>query len=222
MALPTIIYERDGIPIELADPRAWRQAIERGLLNRLTPVTVVRAREVMTAVDVPELTALFDELEAVPPPPAPAPTPIPAPTGIAWAHRMREAVVDYSRLVETRGVKPRQLAAQLDAFPDVRGLRLDAAGALTAIPYSAHDPAVLLLAAGDGDTFAVLPTYDYAASFRFAFWQPVQNPESVRRLFDLEPDDSRELRVEAPAVIRIGGNGQAALIKRGRLRGFQS
>jgi len=77
---PTIVFERNGFPVELVGERDWRRAIERGHLARDTPVTIFRrpgAGQMMSAAQVPELLAIFDALEPFPPAPGPAAQPAP-------------------------------------------------------------------------------------------------------------------------------------------------
>lgn len=62
-------YENAGFPVELADERDWRREIRRHRLRRTSEVTVYRAGNPprrQLAETVPELEALFDELDPQP------------------------------------------------------------------------------------------------------------------------------------------------------------
>lgn len=75
---PLFTYDRGGVPVELASESDWRRAVMRGHVGRDTPVTVFAGDAgptMLPAGQVPELAALFDEVElpSAPPPPAAAP-----------------------------------------------------------------------------------------------------------------------------------------------------
>lgn len=134
---------------------------------------------------------------------------------------MTKALQDYVRLVGTKGAKPRQFSELLAAFPDVRSVRFDGGG-LALSPYLDGDANQFFVAAGDGRRFAVVPTYDYIADFPIAFSTPVQNPELVRQLFDLDVDETGQLRVGKAAVVTLDEAGAPQLDQRGSLSGFRS
>lgn len=134
---------------------------------------------------------------------------------------MTKALQDYVRLVGTKGAKPRQFSELLAAFQDVRSVRFDGGG-LALAPYLDGDANQFFVAAGDGRRFAVVPTYDYIADFPIAFSTPVQNPELVRQLFNLDVDETGQLRVGKAAVVTLDEAGVPQLDQRGSLSGFRS
>lgn len=134
---------------------------------------------------------------------------------------MTKALQDYVRLVGTKGAKPRQFSELLAAFPEVRSVRFDGGG-LALSPYLDGDANQFFVAAGDGRRFAVVPTYDYIADFPIAFSTPVQNPELVRQLFDLDVDETGQLRVGKAAVVTLDETGAPQVDQRGSLSGFRS
>jgi TonB family protein len=227
-----ISYDRNSFPTPLEGEADWRKHIRKGHIGRATRVMLSRhgaPSQFLRADEVPELLAIFEEFDPTPPePPAPAPAkprrPRPAPPAAAPAPAdggdLWQALQDYIALVARRGSRPSDFAALTGRFDHPLAVRLDAAGALVVEPFDPADPNQLLVALGDGEKAAVVPTYDYVANFDLAFSEPVQNPPAVRQLFDMEAGEGG-LRVVRMAVVELSG-GVARLKLRGRLGGFRS
>lgn len=87
---PLFTYDRGGVPVELASESDWRRAVMRGHVGRDTLVTVFAADAsptMLPAGQVPELAALFDEVEqpSLPSSPAATSTVPPAPVALRAA-----------------------------------------------------------------------------------------------------------------------------------------
>ena len=136
--------------------------------------------------------------------------------------RMERVLADYSKLVATKGTKPRQFTQLVAEFPEARAIRMDQVHGLSTEPFREGDANQFVVAVGDGRRFAVLPTYEYISDFSIVFSAPVQNPEHVRQLFELAADDTAQIRLESPAVVDIDENGAVQIVRRGRLSGFRS
>jgi hypothetical protein len=214
----------------------WSRATAR--LEREQAMLLDKIRRLQTSIDSKTRAPAappapqpprFDPIDTRRKPVEAAPEPAARPTakaraaddGAARHAAMDKALQDYLRLVATKGAKPRQFSELLAAFPDVRSVRFDGGG-LALAPYLDGDANQFFVAAGDGRRFAVVPTYDYIADFPIAFSTPVQNPELVRQLFDLDVDESGQLRVGKAAILSVDEAGAPQIDQRGSLSGFRS
>ena len=134
--------------------------------------------------------------------------------------RISQAVDKYRKLVTSRSAKPRQFSELLSAFSEVHGLVFDGAR-FTAVPYREDDVNQFVVAVGDGERFAVLPTHEYVSNFSIAFSMQVQNPEIVRQLFNFSADGSGQIQFEQPAQMLVDGTGALQLDRKGRLGGLR-
>ncbi|HEX8579053.1 MAG TPA: hypothetical protein VF655_05590 [Allosphingosinicella sp.] len=137
------------------------------------------------------------------------------------SRRIRQAADDYCKLIATKGAKPRQFADALAAFPEVLAIQQQGS-AMVAGPYREGDANQFVVAAGDGENFVVLPTYEYVSDFAMAFSKPVMNPESVRLLFDFSEGDGGQLQIGQPAVVELDDTGLFHVMRKGQLSGFRS
>jgi hypothetical protein len=137
-------------------------------------------------------------------------------------HRSDRAVQDYARLVAAKNVRPQQLSELLNAFQDVRGLQLDSAANVAAVPYLLSDLKQLAVAMGDGRSFEVVPTHHYAATFAVTFASAAHNPPIIRKLFEFRANGTRQLQVDRPARVSIDEAGTVHINSRGILSGFEN
>lgn len=137
------------------------------------------------------------------------------------SRRLRQGVSDYCKLVATKGAKPRQFADALKAFPRVLAIQQQG-NTMVSAPYRDGDANQFIVAVGEGDSFAVLPTYEYVSDFSMAFSKSVMNPEGVRQLFDLVGDESGQLQIALPAAVELDDTGVFHAVRKGQLSGFRS
>jgi hypothetical protein len=128
---------------------------------------------------------------------------------------------EFNALIGQRGTKPSQFADLIRRFARVHAVQVTHQG-MSAQPYRGNEANQLIVALGNGDVQAVFPTYEYVSNFPVAFGRPGDNPEEVRQLFELQADDSGQLRVIEPARVEIGAAGSVTVKRRGRLSGFRS
>lgn len=156
----------------------------------------------------------------------PSPTPPPPaarrPLDTEQDQRMGRALEDYRQLLAVKGAKASQLGQLLSQFRQLRALQLGGPKGIAASAYDRDDPNVMVVAAGDGHHFAVLPTYNYLASFSITFSAQVQNPAIMSKLFRFNADGSKHLRVDRAAQITIDDAGAVDIIQQGQLSGFVS
>jgi hypothetical protein len=136
--------------------------------------------------------------------------------------KMQLALDEYAKLVATKGTKPRQFTQVVADFPQAHAVRVDQVHGLAAEPFREGDANQFVVAVGDGQRFAVVPTYEYISDFSIAFSAPVQNPDAVRQLFEFASDDTGQLRIERAAVVEIDEKGAVQIVRRGLLSGFRS
>ncbi|HEY7811286.1 MAG TPA: hypothetical protein VIA98_13015 [Allosphingosinicella sp.] len=137
------------------------------------------------------------------------------------SRRIGQAADDYCNLIATKGAKPRQFADALAAFPEVLAIQQQGS-TMVAGPYRENDANQFVVAAGDGENFVVLPTYEYVSDFAMAFSKPVMNPESVRLLFDFSEGDGGQLQIGQPAIVELDDTGLFHVKRKGQLSGFRS
>lgn len=181
------------------------------------PIPAEPARPRRAAPTPPrDRTALAPGRAPVPPP---ATTPSPS-TGSRSGVDGR--ISRYRDLIASRA-KPRQLQDLIDEDARPRTLIYDRDGrGLSLMPFDPNDPGQLLVAiagAAEG-TLLVLPTYNYLENFRLAFSAPVQNPEVVRHLFELDRDGGGALRLIEPAEVHFDETGSVTKLSSGRLGGY--
>lgn len=135
--------------------------------------------------------------------------------------QLDQTVEDYCRLVATKGARPRQFAELLATFPRLLSVRTEA-GNIVGEPYREGDANQILVAAGDGEHFAVLPTYEYLADFSMAFSKLVMTPPIVGQLFHLKEDESGQLQLVRPATVEKDESSVLRVTGKGELSGFRS
>ena len=102
------------------------------------------------------------------------------------------------------------------------GVHVQGPTGIEATGYDPDDPNLMVVAAGDGRHFAVVPTYNYLTSFSISFSAQVQNPAIMSKLFRFNADGSKHLRVDKAAQIVIDDAGGVEIIQPGQLSGFVS